>query len=74
MNRTAYSAGAQVGFPDLLTWCQSILHKLRGYCTPDHFLTVYAVFLKNYNTLVTNKICFLKGSIPRNLITALEFH
>ena len=33
---------------------------LRGYCTPDQFFDCLCIFLKNYNTLVTSKICFLK--------------
>ena len=32
---------------------------LRGYCTPGQFLDCFCIFLKNYNTLVTSKICFL---------------
>ena len=32
---------------------------LRGYCTPGQFLDCFCIFLKNYNTLVTTKICFL---------------
>ena len=32
---------------------------LRGYCTPDQFCECLCIFLKNYNTLVTNKMCFL---------------
>ena len=32
---------------------------LRGYCTPGQFLDCFNIFLKNYNTLVTSKICFL---------------
>ena len=32
---------------------------LRGYCTPDQFLDCLCIFIKNYNTLVTSKICFL---------------
>ena len=32
---------------------------LRGYCTPDQFCDCLCIFLKNYNTLVTNKISFL---------------
>ena len=32
---------------------------LRGYCTPGQFLDCFFIFLKNYNTSVTNKICFL---------------
>ena len=32
---------------------------LRGYCTPGLFLDCFCIFLKNYNTLVTSKICFL---------------
>ena len=44
---------------------QSKTHKicltrcLRGYCTPDQFCGCLCIFLKNYNTLVTSKICFL---------------
>ena len=37
----------------------SILMPLRGYCTPGQFLGCFCIFLKNYNTLVTSKICFL---------------
>ena len=33
--------------------------RLRGYCTPDHFCDCLYIFLKNYNSLVTSKICFL---------------
>ena len=32
---------------------------LRGYCTPCQFLNCFCIFLKNYSTLVTSKICFL---------------
>ena len=32
---------------------------LGGYCTPDQFLYSLCIFLKNYNTLVASKICFL---------------
>ena len=32
---------------------------LRGYCTPDQFCDCLFIFPKNYNTLVTSKICFL---------------
>ena len=32
---------------------------LRGYCTPGQFLDCFCIFLKNHNTLVTSKICFL---------------
>ena len=32
---------------------------LRGYCTPDQFFDCLRIFLKNLNTLVTSKICFL---------------
>ena len=32
---------------------------LRGYCTPGQFLDCFCIFLKNYNTLVTSKVCFL---------------
>ena len=32
---------------------------LRGYCTPGQFLDCFSIFLKNYNTLVTSKICFV---------------
>ena len=31
--------------------------RLRGYCTPGQFLDFFCIFLKNYNTLVTTKIC-----------------
>ena len=34
-------------------------HPLRGYCTPDQFFDCLFIFLKNCNTLVTSKICFL---------------
>ena len=30
-----------------------------GYCTPDQFCDYLCIFLKNYNTLVRSKICFL---------------
>ena len=33
--------------------------RLRGYCTPGHFLDCFCIFLKNYNKLVTSKMCFL---------------
>ena len=32
---------------------------LRGYCTPDQFCNWNAFFSKNYNTLITSKMCFL---------------
>ena len=32
---------------------------LRGYCTRDQFRAYLWIFLENYNTLVTSKICFL---------------
>ena len=32
---------------------------LSGYCTPGQFLDCFCIFLKNYNTLITSKICFL---------------
>ena len=32
---------------------------LRGYCTPHQFCDCLCLFLKNYNTLVTSKVCFL---------------
>ena len=35
------------------------VRSLRGYCTPGQFLDCFCIFLKNYNTLVTSKICFL---------------
>ena len=47
---------------------------LRGYCTPDQFFDCLCIFLKNYKTLFNKKDIFLIGNIPRNLITALEFH
>ena len=37
----------------------NFLNTLRGYCTPDHFFDCLCIFLKNYNTFVTSKICFL---------------
>ena len=40
--------------------CGYCLLPLRGYCTPDQFFDCLCIFLKNYNTLVTSKICFLK--------------
>ena len=36
---------------------------LRGYCTPDHFIDCLCIFLKNYNTFVTSKICFLQVTV-----------
>ena len=50
--------------------------QLRGYCTAGQFLDCFCTFLKNYNTLVTSKICFLYfiGNISGKLITVLEFH
>ena len=38
--------------------CQSLCW-LRRYCTPDKFWDWLCIFLKNYNTLVTSKICLL---------------
>ena len=32
---------------------------LRGYCTPDQFCNCLCIFLKNYNTFVAGKICFI---------------
>ena len=32
---------------------------LRGYCTLDQFCDCLCIFLNNYNTLVTSKMCFL---------------
>ena len=32
---------------------------LRGYCTSDQVFDCLCIFLKNYNTLITSKICFL---------------
>ena len=32
---------------------------LRGYCTPGQFLDCFYISLKNCNTLVTSKTCFL---------------
>ena len=32
---------------------------LRGYCTSDELCDCLCIFLKNYNTLVTSKMCFL---------------
>ena len=42
----------------IITTCTKVLF-LRGYCTPVQFLDCFCIFLKNYNTLVTSKICFL---------------
>ena len=39
--------------------CTGNLFHLRGYCTPGQFLDCFCIFLENYNTLVTSKICFL---------------
>ena len=36
------------------------IFNLRGYCTPDLFCDCLGIFLKNYNTLVTSKIYFVK--------------
>ena len=40
-------------------WSSPQLTYLRGYCTTDQFCDCLCIFLKNYNTLVTSKICFL---------------
>ena len=45
--------------PEIHTLC-STLAPLRGYRTPDQFSDCLCILLKNYNTLVTSKICFLK--------------
>ena len=37
----------------------NMVKALRGYCTPGQFLDCFCIFVKNYNTLVTSKICFL---------------
>ena len=37
----------------------AICECLRGYCTPGQFLDCLCIFLKNCNTLVASKICFL---------------
>ena len=44
-----------------LSWWLNFDFKLilRGYCTPDQFFDCLCIFLKNYKTLVTSKICFL---------------
>ena len=52
---------------------------LRGNCTPDQFCDdCLCIFLINYNTLVTSKICFLKVTFKEPIYffvtTALEFH
>ena len=39
--------------------CYKSISALRGYCTPGQFLDCFCIFLKNYSTLVTSKICFL---------------
>ena len=36
-----------------------LFSNLRGYCTPGQFLDCFCIFLKNCNTLVTSKICFV---------------
>ena len=33
--------------------------RLWGHCIPDQFCDCLCIFLKNYNTFVTSKICFL---------------
>ena len=43
----------------VMTHCNIFLALLRGYCTSDQFCDCLCIFLKNYNTLVTSKICFL---------------
>ena len=45
-----------------LTHCKATAKYLRGYCTPGQFLDCFCIFLKNYNTLVTSKICFLQAT------------
>ena len=42
----------------LLSWIQNFAI-LRGYCTPGQFCDYFYIFLRNYNTLITSKICFL---------------
>ena len=52
-----------------------LIFGFRECCTLTmNFVNVFAFFLKKYNTLVTSKICFLKGSILMNLTAALECH
>ena len=41
------------------SWFQFYVFKLRGYCTPDQFCDCLCIYLKNYNTFMTSKICFL---------------
>ena len=61
-----------------LTICH-IVHSLiygsliRGTAPLTNLVSVYALFSKITKILVTSKM-FLKGNIPRTLITALEFH
>ena len=31
---------------------------LRGYCTPSQFCNCLCIFVQNYNTFLTSKICF----------------
>ena len=38
---------------------QKINSEVRGVLHPDQFFDCLCIFLKNYNTLVTSKICFL---------------
>ena len=44
---------------DIIIEINKNVYYLRGYCTPGQFLDCFCIFLKNYNTLVTSKICFL---------------
>ena len=53
--RTLQSIPSNMGVPP----GSNYITILRGYCTPGQFLDCFCIFLKNYNTLVTSKICFL---------------
>ena len=55
---TSYTSAQSRSF-DFDIWHNFSLGFLRGYCTPGQFLDCFCIFLKNYNTLVTSKICFL---------------
>ena len=40
--------------------CANYLLSVVDFCTPGQFLDCFCIFLKNCNTLITSKICFLK--------------
>ena len=45
----------------------------KGYCTPDQICDCLCIFLKNDNTLVTDKICFLKVTFQGTLLLHWNF-